>query len=81
MSYEVNVITLDDEKDYIIIKDSTIDGKRYCFFSEEQEPTNTCVRRVEKIDGKDYFVYLDNLDELTKVLQHFTNEIEMKAEN
>lgn len=75
MEYEVTVVTLDNGQDYMIVKDSVIDGKRYCYFVNENDETDICVRRIDKIENEDHFVYLDNDQEFNQVMEHFIKEI------
>ena len=74
MEYEVTVVTLDNDQDYMIIKDIMLDGKRYCYLVNENDEMDICVRRLEKVDGVDTFVYLDSEEELQKVMTKLAQE-------
>ena len=71
MEYEVSVVTLEDKKDYMVVKDMMVNGKRYCFLAEKEHPENVCVRRIDKVEHVETFVYLDSEEELTKVMTEF----------
>ncbi len=69
--YKVNVVTLDNGKDYQIVKDVTIDDKRYCYLVNVDNNKDICVRIVKAIDGELGFSYLTSEEEFNKVMEHF----------
>lgn len=71
MEYEVSTTTLEDGKEYMIVKDMMVDNKRYCFFSSIENPDDVCVRRIDKVGVVETFVYLDSEEELTHVMAEY----------
>ncbi len=70
--YDVTIVTLDNGKDYYVLKDITANNKRYCYFSNIENQHDICVRRVEQENNKSYFCYLDSEDEFRQAMKLFT---------
>lgn len=60
-------IVLDDGKKYIIVNKFVIDDTRYALFSNLEDYKKLCFRKVKEVDGKEYYVGLDNKEEFEKV--------------
>lgn len=69
--YKVTTVTLDNGEDYIVLKDLTIGGKRYCYFVNVVDENDFCIRRVEEEQGKAYFCYLEDDVEFKKVMDAY----------
>jgi len=65
---EVNVITLENDQDYIILDTITCNDSNYIFLVNENDDLDKCIRKVIKKDGKDYLVKLDSNDEFDEVI-------------
>ena len=63
-----------DEKEYIIVDEDTIDNVKYTFFTEIEHPEKFCFRKTITENNEEYFVGLDNDNEFNKVLLHFTKK-------
>lgn len=71
MEYEVSIVTLEDKKEYMVIRDMMVKGKRYCLLSHIKDANDICVRRIDKVNGKETFVLLDNEEELNQVMMEY----------
>lgn len=70
---EVNVITLENEKDYIIIDTIEYNNNKYLFLSNKEDENDMCVRKVILKD-KEYLIKLESENELEEVLNVFTTK-------
>lgn len=68
---EVNVIKLDNEKEYIIIDAIETDNDKYLYMANEEDELDMCLRKIIKKDGKDYLVELDSEEEFEEVVTMF----------
>lgn len=78
---EVNVITLENNRDYEIIDTIKIDDKKYLILSNEEDDNDICVRKVIVEGGREYITKLDNKEELEEVMTNFYNKYMKKEEN
>lgn len=60
-------IILDDGKKYVIVNKFVIDDTSYVLFSNIENYKKVCFRKIKVIDGKEYYVGLDNKEEFEKV--------------
>lgn len=65
---EINVITLEDGKDYMIIETIVNGNDKYLFLANENDRTDMCVRKVINKDGKEYITKLDSENEFNEVM-------------
>lgn len=71
---DVNVITLEDNQNYIII-DTLIDkNNKYLFLAQEQDENAICIRKVIKEDNKEFLVKLDSEEEFEEALTLFNDK-------
>lgn len=70
---EVNVVTLEDGKDYIIISALENDLGKYLFLSEEGNEKNFVIRKIVEEEGQEYLTKLSNKDEYDQVMLDFRN--------
>lgn len=71
---EVNVITLENEKDYIIIDTIEFNSNKYLFLSNKEDENDMCVRKIILKENKEYLIKLDSENELEEVLNIFTTK-------
>ena len=67
---EVDTIIFDG-KEYIIKETFEVDGNKYCFIVNIEDPIDYTFRKEEIIDGKEYVVGLDSEEEFDKVFDYF----------
>lgn len=67
---EMEVITLEDDQDYVII--DTIG--EYVYLAQEQDPKSFCIRKIEKEGEEEFFVGLSGEAEFQKALLEFTKK-------
>lgn len=72
---EVNVIKLEDNKEYAIINTLEKNQKKYLLLVEVNNEENVCIRRVLKEDEKEYLVKLDSNEEFEEVLSLFGDNL------
>lgn len=76
---EVNVITLENGFEYIIIDTIEVNNNKYLFLSNKQDENDMCVRKIIIKEEKEYLVKLDTENELEEVLNVFATKY--KGEN
>lgn len=69
MDKEIEVVTLEDNLDYVILTEVNIDSNKYMVLSREDDPNVVAVRKVIIEDGNEY---------LTKVNTEIENEVKEK---
>lgn len=67
-------IVLDDGIEYLILNSKMINGIKYTLFCNIADDTDLCFRKTVIENGENYFVGLDNEEELKKVLSAFTKD-------
>lgn len=78
---DVNIVTLEDGKDYIIIYALDNEKGKYIFMAEETNPKNLNLRKViKKDDGKEYLVKLDSEEEFDEVMISFNENYNKKED-
>jgi len=70
---EVNVVTLENNKDYIIIDTIEFNDNKYLFLSNKDDENDMCVRKIITKD-REYLTKLDNQNELEEVLNIFATK-------
>ncbi|MBQ8902141.1 MAG: DUF1292 domain-containing protein [Bacilli bacterium] len=70
---EVNVVTLENNKDYIIIDTIEFNDNKYLFLSNKDDENDMCVRKIITKD-REYLTKLDNKNELEEVLNIFATK-------
>ena len=75
------IITLENNKNYVLLSTIDIDNNKYFYMAEELNPEDLCIRKVviDK-DNDEALVKLDSKEELNKVLSVF-NEMYRKDKN
>ncbi len=69
----LNVITLDDNKNYEVINKEIIDNNVYYFLINEEDENDKCIRKELIKDNEKLLTTLDDT-EFTKVLNIFMNK-------
>ena len=67
-------IVLDDGIEYLIVDTKVIDNVEYTLFSNINDESDICFRKLSIQDGEEYFVGLDDEKEFEKVVLTFTKE-------
>lgn len=67
-------IILDNGIEYLIISSKTIDNETYTLFANINDESDICLRKTKYINNKEYYVGLDNKEEIDKVILHFTKD-------
>ena len=68
---EVDIVTLEDGKDYYIMKEKKLDGISYLYLVNEDK--EIAIRKIETINHVDMIVTLDTDEEFNKVVEAFQN--------
>lgn len=71
---EVNVITLENGNDYIIIDTIEYNNSKYLFLSNKEDENDMCVRKVILKEEKEYLIKLESENELEEVLNVFATK-------
>lgn len=74
MNEEVNIITLDDGKDYMVTDELVINNVKYLLLTNEDDVADFCIRKINIINNNEYLVGLNNKDEVLIVLKEFTKK-------
>lgn len=67
-------IILEDGIEYLIVDTKTIDDVEYTLFSNINDESDICFRKLVVQDGEKYFIGLDDEKEFEKVVLTFTKE-------
>lgn len=74
MNEEVNIITLDDGKDYMVTDELVINNVKYLLLTNENDVADFCIRKINNINNSEYLVGLNNKDEVLNVLKEFAKK-------
>ncbi len=75
MMENVEIITLEDNNDYIVTKEIIIDNVKYVFLTKSDDVASFCIRKINIINGEEFLVGLNDQDEFLKALKSFTEEV------
>lgn len=64
-------IVLDDGVEYIIFKDKIINDIKYTLFVNINDDSDICFRKTIIKDNEEYYIGLDNEEELNRVIIEF----------
>lgn len=70
---DVEIITLEDGKDYMVTDEFEINKVRYVYLTNEEDIADICIRKINIINNEEYLVGLDSEEEFKKALQEFLN--------
>ncbi len=68
---ELEIITLDDGRDYIITDEFLIDGVKYVYLTLEGDIGTFCIRKINIINNEEYLVSLNDKNEFEMALEQF----------
>ena len=71
----MRTIVLEDNIEYAIIKEITVDGILYTLLANINDEKDICFRKTIIEDNEEYFIGLDDEKELQKVLTYFSKDI------
>ena len=74
MNENVEVVTLEDGKDYMVTAELEINNIKYLFLTNEDDVADFCLRKINTINNNEYLVGLNDKEEVIKVLQEFANK-------
>ena len=74
MNENIEVVTLEDSKDYMVTAELEINNIKYLFLTNEDDVAAFCLRKINTINNNEYLVGLNDKEEVIKVLQEFTNK-------
>jgi len=77
---EVNVITLENGKDYLIVEALEVNNNRYLFLVNEDDEQDSCIRKVITENNEEYLIKLDDKEEYENVMTTFNEKIMRKEE-
>lgn len=69
----IEIITLEDGKDYMVTDEFEINKVRYVYLTNEEDIADICIRKVNIINNEEYLVGLDSEEEFKNALQEFLN--------
>ena len=55
MNEELEIITLDDGKDYIVTDEIIIDDVKYVYLTDEADIASFCIRKINVINNEEYY--------------------------
>ena len=70
----MKTIILDDNIEYIIIKELIINNNKYTLFANINNPETFCLRKTIKENNKEYYIGLDNPKEVEDILIQISKE-------
>lgn len=74
MNENIEVLTLEDGKDYMVTAELEINNIKYLFLTNEDDVADFCLRKINTINNNEYLVGLNDKEEVIKILQEFTNK-------
>ena len=73
MSEEIEVVTLDNGKDYMVTSEIVINNIKYVYLTNEEDIADFCIRKINNINNNEYLVGLDSREEVLMALKEFTS--------
>ena len=67
------IVTLDNNKEYIVIKQVELDGKTYAYLITTTKPIEILIVNVQYINEEIILTIVDSKDELEKIINLFEN--------
>ena len=68
MEENIEVITLDNGLDYIILDEISSDSNTYVYLANTNDENDLCIRKIELDNGEKFLVGLDDDKEFDKAL-------------
>lgn len=69
---EVDVVSLEDGNDYIILGETTLNNEKYVLLSQEEDETKICIRKIVYIDNEEYFETVEDNNLVKNIMSKFT---------
>lgn len=73
MDKEIEVVALEDNLDYVILMEVSIDNNKYMVLSRDDDPNVVTVRKIINENGKEYLVKVSKEIE-NKVKEKFVHD-------
>ena len=67
------IITLDNDKDYIVVKKITYDGTEYVYLITDKKPVEVLVAKSQLVNDNIVLTVVDSKDELDRIINLFEN--------
>ena len=77
---EINIITLENNKDYEIIDTIVNNNEKYLILSNENDDFDICVRKILAKEDREYLVKLDTENEFNEVMTIFYTKYNKEGE-
>ncbi len=74
MNENVELVTLDDGKNYLVTAELVINNIKYIYLTNEDDVADFCIRKINNINGEEYLVGLESKDEVMMVLKEFSTK-------
>ena len=74
MDKEIEVVTLEDNCDYVILLEVNMDADRYMILSKEDNPNVVLVRKVVVDNGDEYLEEVKNKEIENRVMEKFVHD-------
>lgn len=74
MSENIDVVTLDNGKNYMVTEELVINNIKYVYLTNEDDVADFCIRKVNYINNNEYLIGLDNKEEVLMALNEFTKK-------
>ena len=74
MEEEIEVVTLENGLDYMVIDEIPNGSVTYVYLANVDDEKDTCIRKVTKVDGEDIINGLDSSEEFDKALLIFAKK-------
>lgn len=68
----MRTIILDDNTEYVLLEEITINNTNYTLFSNINNPKDITLRKTKYEDNESYYVGLDSKEEVENVLMHIS---------
>lgn len=68
----MKTIILDDNIEYVLLEEITINNTNYTLFSNINDPKDITLRKTKYEDNESYYVGLDSKEEVENVLMHIS---------
>ena len=68
---DLDILTLENNKDYFIIDTLINDNNKYLFLVNKEDEEDVVVRKVIKKEDSEYVIKLDNDDEFEEIMYLF----------
>ena len=72
MNEEIEVITLDNGKDYMVTFELVINNVKYVYLTNEEDIADFCIRKINNINNEEFLVGLDSEEEVLMALKEFS---------